>query len=189
MEGTIILMMSSLILLAYTAAAYFTLFRRYTKQPKWVTAITITFIALGVIGLRYFVEEAMMRALLGYGNYNVGTTALYYVSDNVYYAILCTIFGVNWFFINYSIYKEQLQQQLELENKKTELSFLRTQVNPHFLFNMLNNIYSLINMGSDKALMATDKLSKLLRYSLYESDKTVTAAQEVRAVHDYVSLQ
>ena len=146
-------------------------------------------IAIAVIGLRYLVEEVIIKAFTGYGNYYEGTTAWYYIADNLYYAILYTIFGVSWFFINFSMFKEQRQQQMELENKKTELSFLKSQVNPHFLFNMLNNIYSLINMGSDKALMATDKLSKLLRYSLYESDSMVTVAHEVQSIKDYISLQ
>lgn len=183
------LFISSLLFLGYTLAAYIYLYYRYTKQPKTYTVLAVISLALCVIGLRYLVEEVIIKAIVGYGNYNPGTTALYYIMDNLYYAILYTIFGVSWFFMNYSMFKEQRQQQLELENKKTELSFLRAQVNPHFLFNMLNNIYSLINMGSDKALMATDKLSQLLRYSLYESGQQVTVDSEIKAVEDYISLQ
>ncbi len=189
MDGTLQLFIASLLFLAYTLAAYIFLFYRYSRQPKFYTMLGIIACALSVIGLRYVVDEVIIKAITGYGNYNEGTTVLYYILDNLYYAILYTIFGISWFFINYSMFREQRQQQLELENKKTELSFLRAQVNPHFLFNMLNNIYSLINMGSDKALMATDKLSQLLRYSLYETDQLVTVNSEVQAVNDYVLLQ
>jgi LytS/YehU family sensor histidine kinase len=188
-DSALQLFIASLLFFAYTLAAYSFLYHGYPKQSKLFTILGIIVCAISVIGLRYVVEEVLIKAITGYGNYNEGTTAIYYILDNLYYAILYTIFGVSWFFINYSIHKEQRQQQLELENKKTELSFLRAQVNPHFLFNMLNNIYSLINMGSDKALMATDKLSKLLRYSLYESEKMVTVTQEIQAVRDYLSLQ
>jgi LytS/YehU family sensor histidine kinase len=135
------------------------------------------------------VEEVALKAITGYGNYYEGTTAIYYIVDNLYYAILYTAFGLCWFFINYSMVRDRQQQELVLENKKSELAFLKSQINPHFLFNMLNNIYSLINMGSSKALAATEKLSQLLRYSLYETDKLVSIREELDAVNGYIELE
>ncbi|MGB5982690.1 MAG: histidine kinase [Nonlabens sp.] len=180
---------SSLLFLAYALFSYLFLNRLYkrVKTPYLIAGLIL--IAVSIIGLRFLIEEVIIKAITGYGNYYEGTTAWYYVADNLYYAILYTSFGICWYFARYSIFKDQQQQLLLLENKKTELSFLKSQVNPHFLFNMLNNIYALINMGSDKALMATDKLSQLLRYSLYESETMVTVDQEIQAINDYISLQ
>ncbi|BAO54884.1 putative two-component system sensor protein, no kinase domain [Nonlabens marinus S1-08] len=180
---------SSVLFLAYALFSYVFLFYRYKKQGKGLTLIGIIAIALAVIGLRYMVEEIIIKAITGYGNYYEGTTALYYITDNLYYAILYTAFGVCWFFIQYSSVRDRQQQELLLENKKSELAFLKSQINPHFLFNMLNNIYSLINMQSDKALPAIEKLSQLLRYSLYETDKLVSIRKELEAVNGYIELE
>jgi hypothetical protein len=181
--------LSAILFLLYALVAYLVLFYCYKKFAKGLTATLVLLGALSVIGLRYVLEEIVLKAITGFGNYYGGITVSYYIFDNLYYAILYTAFGVCWFFVTYSVYKEQQQQALQLENKKSELSFLRAQVNPHFLFNMLNNIYALINMGSDKALMATDKLSQLLRYSLYEANQQVTVERELQSVNDYVELQ
>jgi hypothetical protein len=183
------LLLASILFLAYSLFTYLYLFYSYERLSKWIHIFAILFIAFAVIGMRYLVDEVIIKAITGYGNYYEGTTAAYYIADNLYYAFLYTLFGVMWFFYRFVQYRERQQQELLLENKKTELSFLRSQVNPHFLFNMLNNIYSLITMQSPKALTATDKLSKLLRYSLYESDSTVTIEQEFGSVEDFVDLQ
>ena len=180
---------SSALFLCYGIFAYLFLFYRYKKQNKWITAIGVFVLSLSVIGLRYLVEEVIIKAVTGFGNYYEGTTIIYYIVDNLYYAILYTTFGVCWFFVNYSMVRDRQQQELLLENKKSELAFLKSQINPHFLFNMLNNIYSLINMNSEKALPATEKLSQLLRYSLYETNKLVTIREELDAVNGYIDLE
>ncbi len=185
----LLLFQSSVLFLGYALFNYLFLFYAYGHRPRWFIAMGIVVISIGVIGLRYLAEEVIIKAITGYGNYYEGTTPLYYIGDNLYYAILYTSFGVIFYFVHYTQYRERQQQQLLLENKKTELAFLRSQVNPHFLFNMLNNIYSLITMQSPKALTATDKLSKLLRYSLYESGQKVTLEQEIQSIRDYVELQ
>lgn len=76
-------------------------------------------------------------------------------------------------------------QKLQLE---TELRFLKTQMSPHFLFNTINNIYSLALVKSDKAPEALLKLSDLLRYLLYECHEIVTLKKEIDALHLYKTL-
>lgn len=87
-------------------------------------------------------------------------------------------------------YTSEVERQEE-EKKRTEaeLSNLRQQINPHFLFNTLNNIYALIAISPEKAQDATLELSKLLRYVLYEnSDNFVSLDRELNFVHNYVEL-
>jgi len=87
---------------------------------------------------------------------------------------------------------EHLRNEKDLVREKlgTELKFLKNQINPHFLFNTLNNIYSLSRKKSDKAPEIVLKLSKLLRFILYESGKdTITIAEEIRILEDYVELE
>jgi LytS/YehU family sensor histidine kinase len=71
-----------------------------------------------------------------------------------------------------------------------ELSFLKAQINPHFLFNTLNNIYTLALIKSDKASDAVMGLSKMMRYITEESDTDYVPLQnEVQCIQDYIDLQ
>ncbi|HEY6160614.1 MAG TPA: histidine kinase [Bacteroidia bacterium] len=85
---------------------------------------------------------------------------------------------------------QEQRRSIEHEKLQSELSFLRTQVNPHFLFNALNNIYSLQNRHSPLTGEAILKLSGLVRYMLYEaSADTVPLEKEVEYLGNYVELQ
>ncbi|GAB1464254.1 sensor histidine kinase [Pedobacter sp.] len=93
-------------------------------------------------------------------------------------------FAVDWFS------NERIQRNLESEKKDMELQFLKSQLNPHFLFNSLNNIYSLAYQKSDKTADAILKLSEIMRYMIYESnDSWVSLDKEVEYVQSYVELQ
>jgi len=84
------------------------------------------------------------------------------------------------------------RQKKELENEKlaSELAFLKSQINPHFLFNTLNNVYSLAFKKSDDTPDAIIKLSKLMRYMLYESnERQVFLSKEIDYLHNYIDLQ
>lgn len=82
------------------------------------------------------------------------------------------------------------KRDLVKDKLETELKFLKNQINPHFLFNTLNNIYSLARKKSDTAPEMVLKLSKLLRFILYESGKdTIPIADEIRIIEDYVELE
>lgn len=80
-------------------------------------------------------------------------------------------------------------QTAEEARKEAELSNLRSQINPHFLLNTLNNIYALTAFDTEKAQNAIHQLSKLLRYTLYESDGTqVTLDKELQFIRSYINL-
>jgi len=79
---------------------------------------------------------------------------------------------------------------LRQENLKTELAFLRSQVSPHFLFNILNNIVAMVRLKSEELEPTVIKLSSLLQYMLYESDDDkVLLKNEVESLRDYIDLQ
>jgi sensor histidine kinase YesM len=73
---------------------------------------------------------------------------------------------------------ERIKQQLENQHLKTELAFLKSQINPHFLFNTLNNIYILAYKQSDQTAEAILKLSEMMRYMLYESSNDFVLVQK-----------
>ena len=93
-------------------------------------------------------------------------------------------FMVDWFI------SEKVKDKLENEKLSAELAFLKSQINPHFLFNSLNNIYSLAYQKSEETPEAILKLSEIMRYMLYESNEDkVELSDEIRYLKNYIELQ
>jgi LytS/YehU family sensor histidine kinase len=79
---------------------------------------------------------------------------------------------------------------LQKEKANTELKFLKAQTNPHFLFNTLNNLYSLTLEQSEKAPEVVLKLSSMLDYMLYQcKDPEVAIKKEIALIQDYIDLE
>jgi two-component system, LytTR family, sensor kinase len=115
---------------------------------------------------------------------------LHYSLMTIYPAILS--FGVStsiritdeWF------KNERAKKEMENEKLTAELAFLKSQVNPHFLFNTLNNICSLARKKSDDTENAIIKLSQIMRYMMYESkDEKVSLEKEVEYLENFIELQ
>jgi LytS/YehU family sensor histidine kinase len=95
-----------------------------------------------------------------------------------------------YWFVTDKIRTEQFIKEKENENLKTELSFLRSQVSPHFLFNILNNMVAMARLKSEQLEPSLIRLSGLMRYMLYESDDaSVTLLRETEYVNSYIELQ
>jgi two-component system, LytTR family, sensor kinase len=90
----------------------------------------------------------------------------------------------NWYL------NEQTNKILEKLNVESELKFLKAQINPHFLFNNLNNLYALTLKQSELAPDVVLKLSNILRFGLYDSQKQqVSIDDDIRFVQDYIELE
>ena len=87
------------------------------------------------------------------------------------------------------VQEDKRSKDRETENLKTELSFLRSQVSPHFMFNIMNNMVSLARKKSDLLEPSLIKLSSLLRYMLYETDEKVPLQKEIEYLQSYIDLQ
>lgn len=100
-----------------------------------------------------------------------------------FYAFLIR-FTIDWF--NHQKQKADLINQ----NQASELALLRSQINPHFLFNTLNNIYSLVIKKSDDASKALMKLSSIMRYMLYDANTDkVPLEKEIEYLNSFIELQ
>jgi LytS/YehU family sensor histidine kinase len=125
---------------------------------------------------------------LGLDQYNIYSVT-HYITDLIN-IIIYTLFAV---FIKMTIrwYNERKHAaELMLQEHRMELDFLKTQLNPHFFFNTLNNIYSLVYMKSDEAPAALMKLSDIMRYMLYESkSERVPLEKEVEHLGYYLELE
>lgn len=85
---------------------------------------------------------------------------------------------------------EQKKEEISRQQLQTELSFLKSQVNPHFLFNSLNSIYSLSLSNSKQTSDAVMKLSRILRYTLEEANSNIVSlAQEIEFIRNYIEMQ
>jgi len=97
-----------------------------------------------------------------------------------------TIFKIVFDWLQHQREKKELQTQ----TMRSELRFLRSQINPHFLFNTLNNLYALTLKKSDKAPEIVLKLSEIMRYMLYEcNEKRVPLEKEINYIRNYLALE
>ena len=88
------------------------------------------------------------------------------------------------------IKRRERQKELEQQNTQAELALLRSQINPHFLFNVLNNIHSYVYEDPDKTSFSLIKLSEIMRYMLYETNAPkVLLDQEIDYIQNYLALQ
>lgn len=86
-------------------------------------------------------------------------------------------------------FDKQFREALEKEKIGSELSFLKAQINPHFFFNTLNNIYALTHVDIDGSRKALHKLSRMMRYLLYETQVDATPlSKEISFIVDYIEL-
>ncbi|MFL1895273.1 sensor histidine kinase [Aquimarina sp. 2-A2] len=107
-----------------------------------------------------------------------------FVEFIVFYFIIVFITIAHWLF-------KQIKSIIKLKNEKakTELMHLKSQVNPHFFFNMLNNLYGLVDKDAKKAQELILQLSDMMRYSIYEGEKeTVLLSEEVTYLENYIEL-
>ena len=99
------------------------------------------------------------------------------------------LFAVFKLFFDYTQMKYE-GQKVRTEKKQAELLFLKSQINPHFLFNTLNNIYSLSQYQPQLVSESVMRLSKILRYLLYETgNEFVTVEKEIKIITDYIDLE
>ena len=113
---------------------------------------------------------------------------------DIFWAVIPVVFvtaiSTGYGFITYLLEQERHRREERQERLQSELSFLRSQISPHFIFNILNSIVYLIRSKSAQAEPVTIKLSELMRYMLYESaDEQVPLAKEIDYLENYVELQ
>ncbi len=109
---------------------------------------------------------------------------------NIFPYLFIMASSITYRLIQDKVKEETLSKEKENENLKTELSLLRSQVSPHFMFNVLNNMVALARKNSDQLEPSLIKLSSLMRYMLYETDEEkVPVEKEIEYLQSYIDLQ
>lgn len=118
------------------------------------------------------------------------TRSSFYLMNNSLQILFFVLVSFILRFVQKWQHDEKIKHVMEKEKSNAELLFLKQQINPHFLFNSLNSIYSLANKKSDLTTEAILKLSGILRYVLYHSEKDlVPLSDEITTIENYIELQ
>ncbi|RFM29889.1 sensor histidine kinase [Deminuibacter soli] len=170
---------------------YFLVFPRTMKKGRYVLWLAAALLSMVFgAGVRYLIEEVIYPHTIGVNNYYGDYTALFYIKDNLHYIAPWVVISVLVSALEEWMQNRQERNELAVQSKTAELSFLKSQINPHFLFNSLNNIYSLAYKKSDEAPEAILKLSGIMRYMLEQSQAhQVPLQKELEYMHDYIALQ
>lgn len=170
---------------------YLVIIPKVFRQEKVYTVILSFFLSILCFAtVRYLMEEVLLPATFGFRNYNQETGLLYYFFDNIYYGCINVfIAGIMWLLEKFGVIETE-RQQLEKERNEAKIQALKTQINPHFIFNTLNNIYSLVYQNSEKALPAIEELSQLLRYSTKDLEKNfIPLEKEIGYLESLIELE
>lgn len=153
-------------------------------------------ISIGLSFLMSFVAQIVIQGII-YGFWDWGSIRPFNIVESLIYWLNSSLLLIIWTFIYISIKSFELRRIREVENwklkaelKEAELGMLKAQINPHFLFNALNNIRSLIAEDSERARDMVTSLSGLLRYAIqHTSNDVVTLGEELRIVDIYFNLE
>ena len=161
-----------------------------TNLPMYILILATAVLALSLLRilLTYeFVTTDIWResTLKQESLFNVNYILAVFIGE-VYVVGLTTAIklGADW------VETQKLNRELERRNHETELSFLRSQVQPHFFFNTLNNLYSLTLDKSDKAPETVLKLSELMSHVIYNGNKSrIELIEELKHIQNYIDLE
>ncbi len=171
--------------LLFAYLAFYTFFDR----NKFLLIVSLFATLIIPIAFRFLIDQKVAFWAFGVTNYFPHTTFKYYYSDNTYFAIYYIPSGILYYFYRRIIALQEAKLEEEKLRNEAEIAHLRSQINPHFLFNSLNNIYSLAYDKSDKILGAIEGLSELLRYALYEKSEKVPFKKEWNKILQLIKIE
>ncbi len=151
------------------------------NRKKWIVVITIAIVIalIPIVITSFELIKTGKDSVIFLENYPTSIRLILLL-----YYVLLIVLGLFWFI-------KQIVSFFRLKNEKakTELLHLKSQVNPHFFFNTLNNLYGLVGTDTKKAQELILKLSDIMRYSIYEGEKeVVTLKAEVDYLENYIEL-
>jgi sensor histidine kinase YesM len=159
----------------------------YERREYWQFGVSLTVVFMVVTIIRHYVNRQFSY---------LEDESPYYTPSPVSFLIGAIITNITTLLISllYQLVRsrirlKQRETALLVEQREARIQFLRAQMNPHFLFNTLNNIYSLAVMRSEKTAPLVLRLSDLLRYVIYDAQQDkVALAKEVAMLEEYLEL-
>ncbi|HVX27327.1 MAG TPA: sensor histidine kinase [Parafilimonas sp.] len=160
----------------------------FEKKYAWFFASTILFLAiiqLLVFGIYSIAWDFSNQTEQSYFTYSSATFVREFL-----WSCLYTLIAIGIYFIKKALDERELLIALEKESNSFRLKYLRSQLNPHFLFNTLNSIYALSMQKSDKTPDVVVKLADLMRYLIYEcNEDKVPLNKEIEFIRNYIEIE
>jgi two-component system LytT family sensor kinase len=180
----------------YIAATYITLYLiipKFLLQKKYKSFFVASFYVIA--GSAFLELIITIFFVINPVSFDLGKLGVFSPKALDIYLRLVGIFIVVFFASSIKLVKywyniQRTNQLLVQEKLEAELSFLKSQVHPHFLFNTLNNLYALTLKKSEKSPEVVLKLSEILDYMLYEcNEERVALSKEIKLIQNYISLE
>ncbi|MTI30810.1 sensor histidine kinase [Xanthovirga aplysinae] len=171
------------------ASTYFLVYfilPKYLIREKQYLKFSLSFLLL--LTLTTLVDRLLINFIMDWGEHFFSPMANI---RNTY--LLLSAMGLASLIRFFELYQKQERSKHKLaeENLKSKLSFLRAQVNPHFQFNALNNIYSMaVQKGQSEIAAGIENLSGIMKYLTYDSNSDlVPLEKEIKLIQDYIDIQ
>jgi two-component system LytT family sensor kinase len=164
--------------------------RRFLFEKKYIWFFTLTILFLAIIQLLLFgiyslIWDFSNQIEQSYFTYSLGTA----VRESLW-SVIYTLIAIGIYFIKKALDERELLIALQKDSNTFRLKYLRSQLNPHFLFNTLNSIYSLSMQKSDKTPDVVVKLADLMRYLIYEcNEEKVPLNKEIEFIRNYIEIE
>ncbi len=181
----------TLLFVSHGLKVFYKKYQWTTKSIKWVI-LRLLLVTIAASFLAQFIIHGAMLFVIDWESYRPIKLNEFFV-----YVFNVNIIFILWSILYFSFHYFENNRKKEIENlelranlKDAEVTILKSQINPHFLFNALNNIRSLILIEPEKARDMITHISELLRYFIqFNSQETVTVQQEIEVVKDYLKLE
>ena len=169
----------------------FRLFNKLSNRTRYLIFALCNLIAIPLFNSKFFMIWWHRNSIPDMPEMTTNMWIGFFSGMFMFFLLNCIVAAIA-IGIRHFIRTRQIRQQLKDEQAKhteAELAWLKNQINPHFLFNTLNNISSLTQIDPDAAQDAIAQLSDLLRYAMYETNKkTVPISGEVEFMRNYIAL-
>lgn len=178
--------------LVFTYATLYWLIPTYLLRGRQTLFALLTLLLLAVCGIGYwqghyylYITRFRPGQVEQETPWNTGRLIL-----SAFYLLCTSGLLIAFHMIRYGFRQQRLNQHLVIANQAVELKSLKAQINPHFLFNTLNNLYGLTSSNPTKAGEVVLRLSQLMQYMLYEGNLTkVPLRKEIAYLHHYLALE
>ncbi|MBD1398642.1 histidine kinase [Pontibacter sp. JH31] len=163
--------------------------RFFGKGRYGLYALSLLALLVAFTPVHYLLEVILLK-YFNWATYGREITMVWIFQSVLRGSLMYILLGIAYGYVVDYFKTQEEKKELEKAKMATELAFLKSQINPHFLFNTINDIYSLTYQKSDLAPEALLKLSALLRYMLRESEADkVLLSKEVAYLEDVIDLQ
>ncbi len=159
-------------------------------EKKYIQFFSLTILFLATIQLLLFgiyslIWDFANQTQQSYFTYSSSTFIREFLWSSIY-----TLIAIGIYFIKKALDEKELLKKLEKDNSDFRIKYLRSQLNPHFLFNTLNSIYALTLEKSDKAPEVVVKLADLMRYLIYDcNEEKVLLSKEIEFIRNYIGIE